>query len=65
LREFKPKRFKSEIADYGATNFRFLPSGVGRRMFPGMMFGVSKIEMALTSLLYHSDWNLPARRKPK
>jgi hypothetical protein len=29
-----------------------------------MMFGVSKIEMALASLLYHFDWNLPGGGNP-
>jgi hypothetical protein len=33
-------------------------------MFLGMMFGVSKIEMALASLLYHFDWNLLGGRNP-
>ncbi|VAH85603.1 hypothetical protein VPH35_056215 [Triticum aestivum] len=53
--EFMPKRFDDEKVDYGGTDFRFLPGGTGRRMCPGMMFGVSNIEMALVSLLYHFD----------
>ncbi|KAM3336041.1 hypothetical protein ACQJBY_030172 [Aegilops geniculata] len=57
--EFMPKRFDGEKVDYGGTDFRFLPGGAGRRMCPGMMFGVSNIEMALASLLYHFDWKLP------
>uniref|UniRef100_A0A453T2M5 Cytochrome P450 71D7 n=1 Tax=Aegilops tauschii subsp. strangulata TaxID=200361 RepID=A0A453T2M5_AEGTS len=57
--EFKPERFESEMVDYGGTDFRFLPGGVGRRMCPGMMFGVSNIEIALASLLYHFNWRFP------
>ncbi|XP_044948921.1 dolabradiene monooxygenase-like [Hordeum vulgare subsp. vulgare] len=57
--EFKPERFRVEKVDYGGTDFRFLPGGAGRRMCPGMMFGVSNIEIALASLLYHFDWRLP------
>ncbi|KAF7033443.1 hypothetical protein CFC21_044541 [Triticum aestivum] len=63
--EFMPKRFDGEKVDYGGTDFRFLPGGAGRRMCPGMMFGVSNIEMALASLLYHFDWKLPAGANPE
>ena len=63
--EFMPKRFDGEKVDYGGTDFRFLPDGAGWRMCPGMMFGVSNIEMALASLLYHFDWKLPAGANPE
>ncbi|XBI68696.1 hypothetical protein VPH35_047865 [Triticum aestivum] len=63
--EFMPKRFDGEKVDYGGTDFRFLPDGAGRRMCPGMMFGVSNIEMALASLLYHFDWKLPEGGNPE
>lgn len=64
-KEFKPERFESEVVDYGGTNFRFLPGGAGRRMCPGIMFGVYNIEIALASLLYHFDWKLPGDRSPE
>ncbi|KQK12900.1 ent-isokaurene C2-hydroxylase [Brachypodium distachyon] len=63
--EFKPERFESEAVDYGGTDFRFLPGGAGRRMCPGMMFGVSNIKIALASLLYHFDWKLPGGKSPE
>ena len=56
--EFMPKMFDGEKVDYGGTDFRFLPGGTGRRMCLDMTFGVSNIEMALASLLYHFDWKL-------
>ncbi|KAF7098340.1 LOW QUALITY PROTEIN: hypothetical protein CFC21_100088 [Triticum aestivum] len=60
--EFKPERFESKMADYGGMDFRFLPGGAGRRMCPGMMFGVENIEIALASLLYHFNWRFPGDR---
>jgi cytochrome P450 len=63
--EFKPERFETDMVDYSGTDFRFIPGGAGRKMCPGMMFGVSNIEIALASLLYHFDWKLPGGGNPE
>jgi cytochrome P450 len=63
--EFIPERFGSEKVNYGGLDFRFFPGVAGQRMSPGMMFGVSNIQIALASLLYHFDWNLPNGGDPK
>uniref|UniRef100_A0ACD5XDR1 Uncharacterized protein n=1 Tax=Avena sativa TaxID=4498 RepID=A0ACD5XDR1_AVESA len=62
--EFIPERFfHSEKVDHtnnGGSDFTFFPyGGAAQRMCPAMMFAVSNIEIALASLLYHFDWNLP------
>ncbi|KAJ4814399.1 hypothetical protein LUZ62_026965 [Rhynchospora pubera] len=63
--EFKPERFATSNVDFRGTDFQFLPFGSGRRMCPGMSFGLANVELALTTLLYHFDWKLPGNVKPE
>ncbi|CAL4966151.1 unnamed protein product [Urochloa decumbens] len=61
--EFVPERFAADdlTADYLlGQDFRFVPFGAGRRGCPGVGFAVPSMELALASLLYHFDWELPA-----
>ncbi|XP_027079904.1 premnaspirodiene oxygenase-like [Coffea eugenioides] len=61
---FKPERFDQKSVDYTGSDFQFLPFGTGRRMCPGVTFGVANIELPLAHLLFHFDWSLPNGMKP-
>ncbi|CAO2149409.1 unnamed protein product [Urochloa humidicola] len=58
---FMPERFEGEGAsDFGGSYFNFTPFGAGRRICPGIDFAEANILIALASLLYHFDWELPS-----
>ncbi|CAN1169654.1 Desmethyl-deoxy-podophyllotoxin synthase [Linum perenne] len=63
--EFIPERFVDSSLDYKGHDFQFLPFGSGRRVCPGIQFGIAVVELLLANLLYHFDWKLPGEMKPR
>uniref|UniRef100_A0A8R7P2F0 Cytochrome P450 71D7 n=2 Tax=Triticum urartu TaxID=4572 RepID=A0A8R7P2F0_TRIUA len=63
--KFMPERFEGEgVADLRGMDFEFTPFGVGRRICPGIDFAYANLEIALASLLYHFNWELPLGVEP-
>ncbi|KAJ6830552.1 cytochrome P450 71A1-like isoform X1 [Iris pallida] len=57
--EFRPERFIGSSITYMGNDFQFIPFGAGRRICPGINFGLATVHIALANFLYAFDWELP------
>ncbi|KAK4718068.1 hypothetical protein R3W88_016406 [Solanum pinnatisectum] len=58
-RIFIPERFENSSIDFMGNHFEFIPFGVGRRICPGILFGLFNVKHPLAQLLCHFEWELP------
>ena len=56
--------FDNSSVDYMGSNYEFIPFGSGRRMCPGISFGLVSVKLFLAQLLYYFDWKLPDGLSP-
>ncbi|CAN0886083.1 Premnaspirodiene oxygenase [Linum grandiflorum] len=62
--KFIPERFIDDLSS-SSTNysrgldFSMIPFGSGRRMCPGVQFGMCLVTLCLANLLFYFDWKLP------
>ncbi|XP_057435708.1 cytochrome P450 71D11-like [Lotus japonicus] len=60
---FYPERFISSSINFIGNDFEYIPFGAGKRICPGINYGMANVEHGLAYLLYHFDWSLPKGMK--
>ncbi|KAL1538847.1 salviol synthase-like [Salvia divinorum] len=57
--KFIRKRFEESSHDFQGSNLEYMPFGAGRRICPGVLFGLANVEILLAMLLFHFDCKMP------
>ncbi|CAN0896586.1 Cytochrome P450 71D11 (Fragment) [Linum grandiflorum] len=61
--KFYPERFLNDLSsntDYSkGLDYSLIPFGAGRRICPGVQFGMTILTLGLANLLYYFNWELP------
>jgi cytochrome P450 len=52
------ERGPHEMVEAQGKHFELLPFGAGRRQCPGMVFGLTMVQLQMASLLHAFDWSL-------
>ncbi|CAN0915671.1 Desmethyl-deoxy-podophyllotoxin synthase [Linum grandiflorum] len=60
---FYPERFLNDLSStpdyFKGLDFAMMPFGSGRRICPGIQYGMTLATICFANLLYHFDWELP------
>jgi len=63
--DFNPERFVENLIDLKGIDFQLLPFGSGRRMCPGLNYGLLMVQIELAKLLHSFKWTLPKGQNPQ
>jgi len=63
--DFNPERFVENLIDVKGMDFQLLPFGSGRRMCPGLNYGLLMVQIELAKLLHCFMWTLPKGQNPQ